>query len=883
MFKKLLIALLLLILSNHLSAQYISFTGIVVDNNKKPIAHSTVKLISKSGSKTVIADNEGKYTFKNINTSNFSLVYSAIGFKTKTIINSTAPSLSSFTKLDNVVLEEEQYSLNEVTITSKRRKIEVKQDTIQFNVEHLASSKNQAAIDILKQLPSSVISSAGNYRLYGQEITKIRVNGKDYMDSDVKTVSTIIPSNLIDNIQLINDYGEIGNLSNNKTLGAERVLNINLKENIEKGYFGHVQAGVGTDGRHHGEIALNAQRKKEQLGIIGNISNANLSKGNGSFGNLTDNSNGENLTKGIGLNYRNDINKKAVLYLNYQFLDNSNKSINEIYRESLFPNSTIINEENRVNMNRQKNHSAQVNFELKPTTNNYIKISPDFEFSEQLNNSSATVLSSDGNVNTSILTSSTIRNNVNKFGSNIIYNHRLGNSGRNITTSLNGSRRNEEIFKDINTEQTIDTDIPLNQKTTNTNENTNLSFTINYTEPISKSSNFDISYSNNINENLSKVNTLLFDEEDNLVTRDLALNDNFKNRFIINTITSGYRLQTNYANLFVGGNFIKTSLKGESQSTNIKTSYSQTSIVPNIRFNYNLGSGSTIGLDYKGTPSAPTLNQLLPINDIQNVQNIIVGNPNLKQEFRNDIKLHFNKLNLETGFGVFLGIDFNSTADKIIQSRLSDINSLAQKTTFTNVDGYKSLRFSWSLTIPLQDNKQLLVFTGSSDKSNNITKINEEITKGSNWLGSQQVQYRTTISKRLESQVNLDFNVSNSLYPENNFSVSMRTFRIGATGSYSPIDKIKIGYDFSKTINSGFEGVSMPSPLLFNLYYEHGFLKSETLSLRLTALDLLNQNASILTDTFANTVSNIRTNRIKRFFLVSLKYNFQSVYFENKR
>lgn len=879
MFKKLLFTFFLFLSSSQLFAQYTSFTGTVLDNENKPIAQSTVKLVSKAGNKTVVADNDGKYVFKNINTFNFSLVYSAIGFKTKTIKQKVSPSISNFIKLPNVYLEEEQYSLNEVTISAKRKKIDVKPDTIQFNVEHLTSSKNQSAIDLLKQLPSSMITSSGNYRLYGQEITKIRVNGKEYMDSDLKTISTIIPSNLIDNIQLVNDYGEIANLSNNKSLNPERVLNINLKEDIEKGFFGHIQAGIGTDGRYTGDMALNLQRKKQELGLIGNINNTNLSKGNGSFGGLTDNSDGENIGKVIGLNYRNDFNKKSKVYLNYNFSDNQNNSIYDIYRESLFPNATIINNEKRINTNENKNHHATVNFEYKPTANDYIKITPDIEFSESRNNGSGIITSSNEDINTTFETNSKVSNNSNKIGGNIIYNHRFGNSGRNITTSFNGSRRKEETYKDIFTDQSINSDIPVNQKTTNNTVFSNFNFNLNFTEPLSKSSNLDLNYSLNVNENQSEVNTLLFDVDDRIVSRDLNLNDNFLNKFTTNTLTSGYRLQTTDINFFVGGNVINTTLKGESQSTNNNTSYSETSLVPTLRFNYNVGSANTIGLDYKGTPSAPTLNQLLPINDIQNVQNVIIGNPNLKQEFRNDLKVHFNRINIETGYSLFLGVDFNSTANKIIQSRLIDNNSLAQRTTYINVDGYKSLRFSWSLTVPLKDKKQLLVLTGSSDKSNNINEVNEVISKGSNWLGTQQIQYKTTISKKLENQLNLDFNISKSLYPENNFSASMKTLRIGANGTYKPIQNLSIGYDLNKTFNSGFNGISMPSPLLINLYLEQAFLKHNNFNVRLTVLDILNQNASILTDTFANTVSNTHTNRIKRYFLISLKYNFQKINF----
>ena len=82
---------------------------------------------------------------------------------------------------------------------------------------------------------------------------------------------------------------------------------------------------------------------------------------------------------------------------------------------------------------------------------------------------------------------------------------------------------------------------------------------------------------------------------------------------------------------------------------------------------------------------------------------------------------------------------------------------------------------------------------------------------------------------------------------------------------------LTIGYDFSRAINYGFSGIAT-NPNILNMYAEYRFLKGKMMTVKLQGLDLFNQNTGITRTIGENTVTDSRTNRLGRYFLLSVNW-----------
>src|SRR5699024_4547325 len=114
----------------------------------------------------------------------------------------------------------------------------IKEDTIQYNARAYEIRPGELVEDLMKQFPGVEINRNGLIKAQGQTITRVKVNGKDFFTGDVLTATRNLPADIVDNIQVIDDYGEQANFTGIKGTEPERIININLKKDRSRGMFG---------------------------------------------------------------------------------------------------------------------------------------------------------------------------------------------------------------------------------------------------------------------------------------------------------------------------------------------------------------------------------------------------------------------------------------------------------------------------------------------------------------------------------------------------------------------------------------------------------------------------------------------------------------------
>ena len=201
-------------------------------------------------------------------------------------------------------------------------------DTLEFNADAFKLDKNAVGEDLLRKLPGVTIWGDGAITVYGKPVTQVLVDGKPFFGGDTKIATQNIPKDAIDKIQIYQQNPNRMNLRDSVTN-----LNIKLKKNKRFGYFGKVAAGYGTGRHYEGDASINFFNPKNQLGLVGAGNNVNKIAGDASV--LMRSS----TYKGVGANveYQTDFTtqgshrpREAGVIFQHDFPDNStyfNKSL----------------------------------------------------------------------------------------------------------------------------------------------------------------------------------------------------------------------------------------------------------------------------------------------------------------------------------------------------------------------------------------------------------------------------------------------------------------------------------------------------------------------------------------------------------------------------
>ena len=853
------------------SQERVEVKGFVKDAGEVPLA-AKVNFNSAVDTLVVSATEAGNFSLNVKAVNAFTLTISHLGYKTKTL-HFSFPANQKDILLDPLILEQDSIMLDEVKI-KRTNSVVIKEDTVQYNAEHFPVREGAFVKELIRLLPGLVVDKDGNISMQGKRIAKLRVNGKDFFGGEVIKTTGILPADMIRNIQVINDYGEQANLTGIKAGEPLKIINLTLKDDRNKGVFGQAEAGGGTNRQYTANANGNLFKKEKQLSGFLNFNNTN------------GRSDGKSTVNSTGINYRDAWTKKFSGYGNYNYSGQNNKQNGFTSQQSVFVD--LISYDERENRSESDNTSHQFNytFEYKPNTGTFFRMSPRFlsNYSHSDNTSAFTIRRAGSDLN-SLNAGINGNSNTNRFpafGSDFIYNQNFKKSRRNlsITGNINSSsNKQNQLVKNIDSllKGTFVTVNEISQEITLRNLLTNSYFNIAYVEPLSKASVIQVFYY--YNNSLGRNNRQAFDRSEGpirTVPIDSLSND-IRSTFITNRVGANYQLNKKKFSSTISLFAQPVYLKNTSDKSTGSASYKGFNLLPALRLYYSLEQGRTMNFDYMSTVLQPELSQLQAVTDYSNPQYLIAGNPDLKPEIDHVINLGYNSFNLKTESTLFINASVSLSKDKILSNVIADTasKSIRQITTFLNADGYKAVSSNYSYSHPLIKRKLTVSLNGGINYSNNLTYINNLKTSGDAWSVTQGLNLRLN-SKNMEGEVFGNYGYNSIEYESRNlFSTRTQAYSFGFSARNTFFKKWALNYDFTKTINTGYKNNISVNPAILNINLERTFLSRDRCAFRLQAFDVFNQNAGIFRSISGNTISDTRSSRISRYFLISLTFQFQ--------
>lgn len=265
---KSLLILLTLLFTTSLSAQFGGrgggapkikgkITGMVIDSiTNQPVGFATISMKKAGRTKLMngaLTEDDGSFSFTDVNPNTYDLEISFIGYTTKLVDSITTSKKKPDANIGKVYLVPTDYLLDEVQVTAKRALIENKIDKIVFNAEDDSSVAGGDATDVLRKVPLLSVDLDGNVSLRGSQNVRILINGKPsgMFSSNVGDALKMFPADQIKKVEVISSPG-----AKYDGEGSAGIINIiTKKENVE-GIAGTINASGGNR-QNNANVTLN--------------------------------------------------------------------------------------------------------------------------------------------------------------------------------------------------------------------------------------------------------------------------------------------------------------------------------------------------------------------------------------------------------------------------------------------------------------------------------------------------------------------------------------------------------------------------------------------------------------------------------------------------
>lgn len=150
-------------------------------------------------------------------------------------------------KLGKIAMEEDHEYLKAATVTAGGNAVVVRKDTITYNANAYRTAENGMLADLLKKMPGIKLGADGSVMVNGEVVNKITVGGKTFFQKDPALTVKSLPAKIVDKVQIIEKAKEDAEFSGVGTMDdRERVMDLVLKEEYGKGWFGNAKLSGGA-------------------------------------------------------------------------------------------------------------------------------------------------------------------------------------------------------------------------------------------------------------------------------------------------------------------------------------------------------------------------------------------------------------------------------------------------------------------------------------------------------------------------------------------------------------------------------------------------------------------------------------------------------------
>lgn len=893
--------LLFLLCSLNSFAQNITLSGKVLkENSQSTVESATIYLIRPKDSSVVdytISDVKGLFKMETKKIAEpLILRISGEGYED---FSQKIDKISASKDFGSLYLTKKNIQLDEVVIKTIAPPIKVKKDTIEFNAASFKLRPEANVEALLRQLPGVTIDADKKIMVNGKEVNQILVNGKSFFGEDGKVALQNLPAELIKKVQVSDTKTEEEKFTKQAATSNNASINLTIEKDKNKGFFGKLLAGYGTDKRYESSALMSSFKDKRRISFLASSNNINatgfsmdevfdnMGGGRNSGSRAPSVGGGSGIIKSnlIGLNYADEWFKGNKSNGNYYFTNMNSENKNKTTAVNLLPNTSNLSLSNSDSNRETTDHNFDFNFEyeIDPTTKLMFRPKIVKGLSKSRSEYDSKTLNEDNQKINESNGTNTDETDKTNFVNDISIYKRMKRKGRNFTANFRNDNTNSDSnsFIDQTTLIILDPSKNLirNQNVKTVNQKDFYSGNFQYSEPITDSLSINVQLISDWEKKSDDKKTFDIDSATNSV---IGLNDLYtsfttstksqispKAGFSINKSKFNFRFSTGTYMITIDNHSLYTG-----KATDLKKNY----IIPDATINssFRFSKTKSMYFFYDRRFEIPQAYQLLPIDNINGPLYKSTGNPNLEAGKSHYFNLSFSNYDYKTRTGNYLYMNVNYNDNKIINTSIIDNNG-GQVSTYTNVSGtYSSyLGGNWSKTFKKDAHSfglDLGLFANYNlDKGYTNIQFFEAKTLGLNPTLRLTYDY----GELLSIKPTYSFNYNTTTYNNSSVASSANRFhnaKVEITNKWPK--KFVLGNDFGYSYNSNISPGYKKDFYLWNISASYEFMKDMTFKIKV--YDVLDQNQSASRYITPTAIIDSENTVLKRYAMFSLLYKFQN-------
>lgn len=235
------------------TAQSVAVGGVVVEakgGNTIPGAHAVLQSLPDSSVVAfAISGRDGSFAIAKGAKMPCQLRISCMGYATKYVKLETLPRLGL-----KIELETKAFNLSEIAVKQRALGAVVRGDTIRYNIEKYKDGTEQVLGDVLEKLPGIEVSEQGRVTAGGKAVDKLLLNGQDFAGERHDLLTKNLPSDMVENVELLKNYNEYSVLDGFKSKGT--ALNIGVDSSYTRRPTGNAELWGGYRDKYRARANL---------------------------------------------------------------------------------------------------------------------------------------------------------------------------------------------------------------------------------------------------------------------------------------------------------------------------------------------------------------------------------------------------------------------------------------------------------------------------------------------------------------------------------------------------------------------------------------------------------------------------------------------------
>lgn len=816
-------------------------------------------------------------------------------------------------------LERGENSLKEVEVIAVPP-VQMNGDTLEFNADAFRLDPNAQTEDLLRVLPGVTLWGDGTITINGREVKSVLVDGKPFFGGDKRVATQNIPKDAVDKIQVYQKSKDPKH-----ALDSTTEINIKLKANKRMGHFGKVAAGYGSDERFEADASLNFFSPGMQLGIVGAANNIN--KEASSTDELLRNSTFKGV--GAGTEYQSRFNASGInqprsggvvfqrdfipnpdyshenrLNMSYFLKNNLNDVASNLKTiTSLGKDSSLVQEDQSGSQSTNTSHRFSSRYDiLKDYNRFYAGAALNADITNNNSNSESSVYNS-GNV---LQSTNHERNQSNSDAKSLI----LEIGTKHITSKEQRNRRPRQY------------DIAYSFVAAgNNNDKLQQSQFTMMADP-TQNKLFDRRYNTRANDTkqhlvlgvgdlapwifgrwLQSIRMELYnglDVNTHHETNEVADKDGAKDTYILNRyLTNDSRYTTvdekpalNLSRSFskwlpnrysknltiqmsAQAQFYQLQNHSDRDFQNINRSYQRFIPTADISYNnYQMGAfADNYSVKFAASSQYPISSQLVPLVDSANQYYIQYGNVDVKPADKKELSFNFSHYTIDrhNDFNYNIGVDIGMINNSFADSSITDQQGRSRH-YLVNADGNRYLngRANVSKSFKLKNHQLQISVNAFLQMNRTPNSIGGIWNTSNNRISNSQLQLYYSFKDIFSAILVQRFAWYHSKQDGINANeLHNRTNETSFSASANCTKRLSLSSNINFNQNKASQSAAI-NFTIWNAYASYRFMKGNNLELKLSAMDLLHQNTSIVNYGSVNVIRYGTTSVLQQYFMTTV-------------